>query len=95
MIEIHQKKLKIPVYHPQDWFQLGRRTGLKTPFQVHEMKHEEFLDFADIFRSGLVVRKNNIDCEKFLWHDDLWLQYRKDLRHLNYKYSHADAPSRQ
>ncbi|KAJ8888404.1 hypothetical protein PR048_007894 [Dryococelus australis] len=74
MIEKQKMKVKIPVYHPVDWFQLVRGTGRKTPFEVHEMKHEKFLDFAGLFRTGL------------------WLQYRKDLGHVNYKYSHAVAP---
>ncbi|KAJ8898032.1 hypothetical protein PR048_003392 [Dryococelus australis] len=91
MIEKQRKTLKIPVYHTHDWFQLVRGTGLKTSVEDHEMKQEKFIDFAGLFRTGLVVRKKNIDGEQFLWHDVQWLQYRKVSGHVNYKYSHAVA----
>jgi hypothetical protein len=78
MIEKQKKKMKIPVYHPHDWYQLVRTTGKKIPFKVYEMQQEDFFDFSALLKSVLVCRKKNVSGEQFLWHSVQWLQYKEN-----------------
>lgn len=61
---------------------------MKNPFKVIEMQQMDFLDFAEILKHSLVVRKVNEGKEKFLWNSVRWVRYMKTYRKVLYKNSH-------
>ena len=86
MIEKSKKKSNTPIYHPHDWYQLVRRTGKVSKFQVVEMSQTDFFDFSNLLKGPLMVHKLNTDREQFKWQPVSWLQYTKTGKGvLNYK----------
>ncbi|CAI6353240.1 unnamed protein product [Macrosiphum euphorbiae] len=86
MIEKSKKKSNTPIYHPHDWYQLVRRTGKVSKFQVVEMSETDFFDFSNLLKVPLMVHKLNTDREQFKWQPVSWLQYTKTGKGvLNYK----------
>lgn len=67
------------IFHPRDWYQLVRTASMKNPFKVIEMQQMDFLDFAEILKHSLVVRKVNEGKEKFLWNSVKMGEIYKDL----------------
>jgi hypothetical protein len=79
-IEKKKKKWTTPIHHPRDWFTLVRSCGKSGRFSVREMKNQDFLAFSTLLSGPLVAtsaRPNNVDGDRFLWHDVQWLRYTK------------------
>lgn len=75
LIEKQKKKSEITVAHPRDWATLISCTNKRKPFHVHEMKQNEFWNFAKIVKGPLVFKKVNEEGDKFLWHGVSWVRY--------------------
>lgn len=87
LIEKQKKRLGVPISHPHDWYQLVRGVGKKKKFQVVELLHGDFLNFADLLRTNLVMRKKDTSGNAFLWHDVKWFRYTKDTGNIFFKTS--------
>lgn len=78
LIERKKKSFNGPIEHPHDWAQLIRQTGKKKPFIVIEMGDQNFLDFAGLLKTVLIVRKTDNAKNPFNWRDVRWLRFLKD-----------------
>lgn len=86
MISKQKDLLEIPVYGPQDWYQVVRSTGpKKNKFIVNELTHMDFIDFSHLLKGPLQLRKKNNDGEKFSWQQARWFQYRREYGVVYYK----------
>lgn len=85
LIEKQKKKLQIPVSHPHDWYQLVRSVGKKNKFEVIEFTHRDFLNFADLFKSTLSLRKKDSEGNFFKWTKIRWLRYTREEKVIYFK----------
>ncbi|CAG9764926.1 unnamed protein product [Ceutorhynchus assimilis] len=90
LIEKQKKKLGTEISHPHDWYQLVRSVGKKQKFSVKELTHEAFLNFADLYKSQLVLRKKDSSGDSFKWHDVQWLRYTREPGKIFFKKSLTD-----
>ena len=72
LIEKQKKKLQVPISHPHDWYQLVRLVGKKKKFEVVELTHKDFLNFADLLKTSLQLRKKDDTGNQFNWHSARW-----------------------
>lgn len=45
---LEQVKQKVPIYHPDQWATLASAARRSHPYQVHQLKHNEFLDLKSL-----------------------------------------------
>ena len=45
------------VLHPHDWYQLVPNSGKSEKFEIIELTHPDFLNFAELFESDLMLGK--------------------------------------
>ena len=57
IIEKKKQKTEAPIHHPRDWYQLVRCTGKKYPFKVIEMDQSNFLNYANLLKTELQIKK--------------------------------------
>lgn len=87
LIEKQKKKLQMQISHPHDWYQLVRSTGKKNKFIVKELTYDMFLNFSDLYKKALVLRKKDSNGDPFKWHDQRWFRYTKQTGKLLFKSS--------
>ena len=77
-IEAQKKKLNFDIETPYDWYKLVKTVKTKDGkkrFDVHEMKYDDFYNFAQLFVSDLKLPKTDCDGVKFKWTEIRWLRY--------------------
>jgi len=72
-IERKKKKTDMSIHLPRDWYNLVR--GTNSNINVIVMETDMFLNFADLYKGPLQVRKVDSTGNKFLWHDVKWFQF--------------------
>lgn len=85
MIERNKKKSGFPIYHPHDWMQLVRLTGKKNPLQVVPMYYTDFMQYSDLLKDALNMKKINDIGEAFVWKNVKWLRFTKEYGVIFYK----------
>lgn len=85
LIEKQKKKLQVPISHPYDWYQLVRSVGKKKKFEVIELNHSDFLNFADLLKKSLQLRKKDVEGNQFNWHSVKWFRYTRESGKILYK----------
>lgn len=90
LIEKQKKKLEMEISHPHDWYQLVRTVGKRRKFLVKELTHDMFLNFADLYKNSLVLRKKDSMRHPFKWHDAQWFRYTKEPEKVYFKKSLDD-----
>ncbi|XP_063216648.1 uncharacterized protein LOC134542596 [Bacillus rossius redtenbacheri] len=96
LIEKQKKKLRFTVSHPHDWYQLVRTVGRKNKFEVVELNHQDFLNFAELYKTSLFLRKKDSSGEPFKWTEMRWLRYTQERRVIQFKNTlDEDAPFRE
>nr|CAH7732340.1 unnamed protein product [Callosobruchus chinensis] len=77
LIEKQKRMLEMKIYRPHDWYQLVRTVGKNRKFLVKELTHDTFLNFAELYKISLVLRKKSLS-NPFKWHDARWFRYAKE-----------------
>lgn len=85
LIEKQKKNNDLKLSHPHDWFQLVRNTGANKKFEVVEIQNKDFKNFAALLSNALVVRKQNMVGEPFLWSGISWMRYTDQPGTIQYK----------
>ncbi|KAJ8872971.1 hypothetical protein PR048_026587 [Dryococelus australis] len=76
------KRLEIPIYSPQDWYQLVRSTGPKNnKYQVTELNHHDFFEFSSLLKQ----KKKDNDGNVFSWLQTKWFRYTKEYGQILFK----------
>lgn len=57
-----------------------RSTETKNKFEVIELTHTDFLDFAALYKTNLTLPKKDTAKESFKWTDIHWLRYSKQKK---------------
>lgn len=87
LIEKQKKRSGMKISHPQDWATLIRCTNKTKPFKVVELCQQDFYNFADLLKNGLVKRQKNSKGDPFKLHDCKWLKYTKQHGTVYYRHS--------
>ncbi|KAL4127037.1 hypothetical protein QTP88_011235 [Uroleucon formosanum] len=66
-IERAKKFSDIPIMIPRDWYQFVRTVKGKKPFQVIEMKQEQFFSFSNLVSTSLTKKTVDTDGNKVNW----------------------------
>ncbi|KAJ8884811.1 hypothetical protein PR048_011007 [Dryococelus australis] len=85
-IERAEKKMDVEVRISHDWYLFVKTVRGKKPFNVYEMKVNDFLSFSSLLQSLLVRRHVDNKNEKVTWLNIRWLQYTTDFGISNFKY---------
>lgn len=85
----NQKKRVNQIYSPKDWFELVRQANQKKPFDVTEMKSEDFLTFDQLLKN---ITKRTIKDDKtpLKFREVRCFSFKSDSNLMHVKYALAD-----
>lgn len=86
-IEKHKKRTDIPINHPHDWYQLVRSVGTEKKFNVIEQNYKDFLQFSDLLKKDLILRKEDTEGRSVNWLTIRWCRYTKEFGTMLFKES--------
>lgn len=85
IIEKAKKSGSTKIQHPDDWYALVRQVKTTKPFEVIEMKQQDFYDYETLYSKAYVMRHKNVAKQTFYWKDVRWMRYTKAQGILYYK----------
>lgn len=89
-IERAKKHSDFEISIPKDWFNFVKLVRGKVPFNVVEVKQENFKSFSTFLTGPLVKRTIDAEQEKVNWLKIVWLRYDKNFGIIQFKYSLDD-----